>query len=94
MVAYVASNTKSSVGWYMDSGAPRHMTYDKTLFSKIQEKEGGLSVDLGDDATYPMKRLVSISIRMPSCDVLELNDVFFILGLKKNILSVSCLVDH
>jgi hypothetical protein len=27
-------------------------------------------------------------------DVLELNDALFVLGLKKNLLSVSCLVDH
>jgi hypothetical protein len=30
---------------------------------------------------------------MPSSDVLELNDVLFVLGLKKNILSVSCMID-
>jgi hypothetical protein len=32
MVSCLSSNIMSSVGWYVDSGALRHMTYDKTLF--------------------------------------------------------------
>jgi hypothetical protein len=61
MVSCLSSNTVSSVGWYVDSGASRHMTYDRKLFNKLQEQEGGMSVELGDDATYPVKGLGSIS---------------------------------
>jgi hypothetical protein len=61
--------------------------------SRFQEQEGGMSVELGDDATYPMKGLGSISFQMPSSDVLELNDVLFVLSLKKNLLSVSCMTN-
>jgi hypothetical protein len=42
-----------------------------------------MCMDLGDDATYSMKGLGSISLWMPSGDVLELNDVLFVLGLTK-----------
>jgi hypothetical protein len=93
MVSCLSSNIVSSVGWYVDSGASRHMTYDKKLFSRLQEQEGGMSVELGDDATYPMKGLGSISFQMPSGDVLELNDVLFVPSLKKNLLSISCMED-
>jgi hypothetical protein len=31
------------------------MRYDKSFFNKIQEKEGGMSVELGDDVAYPMR---------------------------------------
>jgi hypothetical protein len=41
----------------VDSGALRPMTYDRSLFNRIQEQEGGMSVELGDDATYPMRRV-------------------------------------
>jgi hypothetical protein len=51
----------SSVGWYVDNGAWRHMTYDKSLFNVFQEQEGGMSVELGDDATYLVRGVGSIS---------------------------------
>jgi hypothetical protein len=40
----------------------------------FQEQEGGMSVELGDDATYPVRGVGSISFQMPSCDVLELDN--------------------
>jgi hypothetical protein len=52
LVSCLYSNTMSSVGWYVDSGALRHMKYDKSLFNEIWEQEGGMSVDLGDVDTY------------------------------------------
>jgi hypothetical protein len=67
------------------------MTYDRSLFNRFQEQEGGMSVELGDDATYPMRGVGSISFQMPSGDVLELSDVLFVPGLKKNLLSISCM---
>jgi hypothetical protein len=51
----------SIVGWYMDSGALGHMTYSRYLFSRIQGQEGGMFVEFGDDATYPMSEVGSIS---------------------------------
>jgi hypothetical protein len=53
-----------------------------------------MKVELGDDAIYLVKQLGSILFQMPSVDVLELNDVLFVLGLKKIIVSISCMVDH
>jgi hypothetical protein len=35
MVFCISSNIVSSVGWYVDSGALRHMTYEKKLFSRL-----------------------------------------------------------
>jgi hypothetical protein len=73
MVSSLSTYTVSGVGWYVDSGASRHMTYDKKIFNRFQEQEGGMLVELGDDAMYPMKGLGSISFQMPSGDVLELD---------------------
>lgn len=42
MVSYLSYNTVSSVGWYVDSEASRHMTYDKTLFNELEEQEFGV----------------------------------------------------
>jgi hypothetical protein len=75
------------------SGASRHMTYDKSLFSRIQEQEGGMTMELGDDATYPVRGVGSISFWMPSGDVLELDHILLVPGLRKNLLSISCMTD-
>jgi hypothetical protein len=61
MVFCLSSNIIFSIGWYVNSGASRHMTYDRSLFSRLQEQEGGMSVELGDDATYLVRGAGSIS---------------------------------
>jgi len=47
MVSCLSSSTRSSVGWYVDTRVLRHMTYDRSLFSKFEEKDEDLSVELG-----------------------------------------------
>jgi hypothetical protein len=61
IVSSISMYTVSRVGWYVDSGASRHMAYDRKIFNKFQEQEGGMLVEFSDDATYPVKRLISIS---------------------------------
>jgi hypothetical protein len=51
-----------SVGWYVDSGALRLMTYARKQFNRLWEQDGGMCVKLGDDATYIVKGLGSISL--------------------------------
>jgi len=46
-------------------------------------------VELCDDAAYLVTRMGCISLCMPFGDVLELHDVMHILGLSKNLLSIS-----
>ena len=48
---------------------------------------------LGDDATYLVTRMGSVSFYMPSCDVLDIDDVLYVLGLMKNLISVSTMID-
>jgi hypothetical protein len=40
-----------------------------------------------------MRGVGSISFQMPSGDVLELSDILFVPGLRKNLLSMSCMTD-
>jgi hypothetical protein len=51
----------SSVGWYVDSEASRHMTYDMYLFSMTCDQDRVMSIELGDDATYPVRGVGIIS---------------------------------
>ena len=70
MVSCLSSDTMSNVGCYVDNGALRHMTYDRSVFSEIQKQEGGMNVELDDDATCSVTGVGSISFWMPSSDVL------------------------
>jgi hypothetical protein len=50
-------------------------------------------VDLDDDVTYLVIQMGSVSFCIPSCDVLELSDALYVLGLTKNILLVSTMTN-
>ena len=52
MVSFLYFKIVSRLGWYVDIGALRHVTYDRSLLNMFQEKEGGMSGDLGYDANY------------------------------------------
>jgi len=47
----------------VNNGYSRHMTQDKSLFNGFQKQEVGMSVELGDDATYPMRGVGSNSFK-------------------------------
>jgi hypothetical protein len=50
-------------------------------------------VTLGNDATYLVGGVGSISFQMPLVDVFELDHIVLVLGLRKNLLSVSCMTN-
>ena len=52
MLSWLYFKIVCRLGWYGESGALRCVTYDRSLLNIFQEKEGGMSVDLGYDATY------------------------------------------
>ena len=94
LVSYLSSNIMYNFGWYVDNGALRPMRYDKPLFNKCQEKGRGISMDIGDDATYHVRGIASISFHIPLGDDFELGYVYFIHGFKKNLLSMSCMAQY
>ena len=75
--------------WYLDSGCSRHMTGDKSLFKSLKEKVGDY-VTFGDgrNAQVLGKGIVEIP-RLPL-----LKDVFYIKGLKANLLSITQICDE
>jgi hypothetical protein len=68
------------------------MTSNKRAFSKLEEQEASMQVELVDDATYPIAGVRSI-FQMPSGGIFELIYVLYALGLTKNLLSVSMMTD-
>ena len=83
--------THGSNDWLIDSGASKHMTRFKESFVKLSEHESPHKVKLGDDYQYPIKGSGESSYKLDSGKSMKMKEVLFILGLKKNLLSISAL---
>jgi hypothetical protein len=69
------------------------MTSAHQLFSSLKKQDLGVQVELGDDAKYPVAKVGTIPFQFESGNSLDVDDVLFVPGLKKNLLSVSVMED-
>jgi hypothetical protein len=79
--------------WLVDSGASKHMTGYKEILSYFKTKSFAEHVDLGDEKCYKIEGVGSISFILESGARLHIDEVVYVLWLKKNILSVATLED-
>ena len=79
---------KSKDQWYLDSGCSRHMTGDKTQFTFLKPKDGGL-VTFGDNGKGKIEGIGVIGKN----SLTSIEHVLFVQGLKHNLLSISQLCD-
>ena len=69
-----------------------HLTGFKDSFSNVQ-KRFHTKVELGDNGTYAIEGIGSTSLKLESSWSLHLEEVLYVPGLKKNLLSVGVLED-
>jgi hypothetical protein len=67
----------SGAGWYVDNGVSQHMTCNE-ISPIFMRKTQACKWSLGDDATYLVTRIGTISFKMPSGDVPKLHDTLFV----------------
>jgi hypothetical protein len=79
--------------WLIDSGAFGHMTGYREHLTDLVEKESRLHVVLGDNARYTVKGVRSSFFQLDSGIPLQLSEVLYVLGMKRNLVSVSALED-
>ena len=60
-------------------------SYRKKLFTT--------QIEVGDDSTYKIEGVGSTSLQLDSCTVRHINDILYVPGLKKNLLSIASLED-
>jgi hypothetical protein len=77
--------------WIIGSRASKHMTGKKNTLSCISEKKFSQKVTLGDDYQYPIKGIGESNYKLDSENSITMKDVLYVLGLKKNLLSISAL---
>ena len=74
--------------WLIDSGASKHMTRKKQTLSRLEEKNSAQKVLLGDDYQYPIKGIGESIYKLGSGTSMKMKEVLYVLGLKKNLLSI------
>ena len=57
------------------------------------EKDTNLEIILGDNATYPLKGTGTVTLHLNQGQVLCLQDVLYVLDLKKNLVSILAMED-
>eukprot|EP00253_Pinus_taeda_P019536 PITA_19536 len=92
--ALSTSAPSNSMGiWLIDSGASRHFTGYKEVLHNLVEKETNLEIVLGDEMKYPVKGVGNVSLKLNQGNTIHLQDVLYVLDLKKKLVSVSEMED-
>ncbi|XP_047257481.1 uncharacterized protein LOC124889572 [Capsicum annuum] len=77
--------------WWMDSGATHHVCDNKELFSLFTLAQVEEMIYIDNSATAKVEGTGKICLKMTSGKVLTLNNVFYVLELRRNLISVSLL---
>ena len=67
------------------------MTRQKKTLSRLEEKNSPQKVSLGYDHQYRIKGIGEASYSLDSGTPMKMKEVLYVLGLKKNLLSISAL---
>ena len=77
--------------WLVDSGASIYMTGYKEVLSDFRKESCSAQVELGDEVRYEVNGVGSISLQSDFGSILHLEEALYVLGLKKNLISISVL---
>jgi hypothetical protein len=79
--------------WLVDSGVSKHMTGYKNILSDFWKETCSVQVQLGDKSCHDIKGVGSTSLQLKFGSIIHIDEILFVPGLKKNLLSVSALED-
>ncbi|MCO5585832.1 hypothetical protein L7F22_039765 [Adiantum nelumboides] len=77
--------------WYFDSGATKHITSHRDLFTSLESVHHGNSVTCANNASYPVQGVGKIVLTAANGSSFTLIDALYEPGIKKNLLSVFTL---
>ena len=92
-ILFLACKTQEVIAgniWYLDSGCSNHMTGNKNIFAFLDDSFQS-AVKIGDDKRLQVKGKGDILVQTKK-GVRRITDVFYVPGLKHNLLSVGQLL--
>jgi hypothetical protein len=87
------SLTNNAKSWLVDSGASRHMTRNKGVLANFKEKKFSAHVELGYNVSYAIEGIGSTSFQLKSEGELHIEEILYVPGLKKILISIAILED-
>jgi hypothetical protein len=92
--AALSVETDDIDAWFVDSGASIHMTCNMKWYANFKETQNGASIYLGDDRVHQIKGCRGIPVTLSNGIVRHIRNVVYVAGIKKNLISVSTIIDQ
>jgi hypothetical protein len=92
-VSFLSTNTSPNSAWYLDSGTSHHMIDARELFNSLLEEDSKLHIQLGNIAKYQVNGQGKMQFQLELGGSFDAQEVLYVLGLKKNLLSILVMED-
>jgi hypothetical protein len=89
-----SSGTKATGLWYIDSGVSYHLKGFREYFSNFIEDDMDFDIEMGNNSKCTSVGQGIVTFQRESGKTFSFTNVFFIPGMKKNLISVSVLRDR
>jgi hypothetical protein len=80
--------------WFIDSSALAHMYCNRAWYDEYYENLDGIYIYLGDNKSHKVQGYGVIIVKLPDGQVKQIHNVMYVLAIKKNLISISTIVDN
>ncbi|OWZ15331.1 LOW QUALITY PROTEIN: polyprotein [Phytophthora megakarya] len=87
----VTGSVDSAMMWLLDSGASSHMTFDRSDFEEFRPISGSMDVLVESGQRFAVSGVGVVRLQLRDGGVIVVNDVLYIPGLDRKLLSVPAL---
>ncbi|GJU29862.1 hypothetical protein Tco_1173451, partial [Tanacetum coccineum] len=87
MISEVNLVGTNNSGWWIDTGATRHVYADKSMFHSFRAVDNGQKRYMGNSATADIKGEGDVILKMTSEKELKLTNVLYVPEIRKNLVS-------
>ncbi|GJT83237.1 pol polyprotein [Tanacetum coccineum] len=90
MISEVNLVGTNNSGWWIDTGATRHVCADKSMFHSFRAVDNGQKLYMGNSATADIKGEGDVILKMTSEKELKLTNVLYVPEIRKNLFTAAC----